>query len=151
MSLSSYSERLCECLRLESRALWGRPKATLEQVKQLPGLPTCPRHTPGLWGSEEGTQCRLPCHAAAFTPWQRFLEGCPVFPRGAKRLAFSAAHTPPCWWQRAGRSQQPAPSPTPSAFCRLHTLGVKVHNDIYSDALEVCGIKYPSPMCFDRA
>lgn len=36
VSLFRYSEQLRNCFRLESWALWGRLKATFEQVKRLP-------------------------------------------------------------------------------------------------------------------
>lgn len=106
--LSSDSERLWNCPRLESRALWGRLKATFEQVKQLPLLSACPRHTPGLWESGEGTQGRLPCRAPAFTPLQHFWRAGQFFP--SERSFSCCPHSP--LLVAAGRAlAQPAPSP----------------------------------------
>lgn len=113
--LSLQVQRAAVYLRPESRALWGWLRATSEQVKQLSRLSTRPHRTPGLWGSGEGTQGRLPCPAPALTPSQVFWWAAQLSPRSD---AFRAAHTPPCWWQRAGRSHSlPHPSLHPPPAC----------------------------------
>lgn len=109
------SEQLCACLRPESRPLWGWLRATSEQMKQLSWLSTRPHRTPGLWGSGEGPRagCRVlhrHCHPRSSFRWAAQLS-----PRSD---AFRAAHTPPCWWQRAGRSHsRPHLSLHPLAAC----------------------------------
>lgn len=105
-------------------------------------LPTSYSRVMGERGRDPG-QTPVSC-TGIHTP-AAFLEGWPVFPLGAK--LFVLPTLPP-----AGRSGPGARTACPiSAFCLLQIPRVKDHSDIYSNALEVRGIKYPSPTCFDRA
>lgn len=135
------------------RQLLGQLKTTFEQVRQVLWQTTCPGHTPGLWQSGEGSRAdsHLPHHYS--NPWTTFGRSVGFSPV-REATEFRAAHTPPCWphW----RSALPAAWPTATlpVFWLLQILeGNAGKRSQWHPVpwLEVLGLKYPSPMCFDSA